>query len=359
MLLEIYIVFCSVSILLLFLIRLFSGSKRKRSRPLEEGISVIIPFRNEDRNLKGLLKDLSTQKVTPDLILFVDDHSSDNSAAKVLEFCEEHSFAQYLALPKGDQGKKKAIDKAMRSVSTPIVMTLDADVRLSQNFFASVEDLSSSSMCVRPVILTSRRFMQHFYALEQLLLSSFNYLLFPVYPITASGANLIYRKDDYLKYNDLASHGNISSGDDHFLLKNFLKNDRSVEISNQKQHAVYSEAPKGFGDYISQRVRWLSKTMIDKNPGDTLIGIYFLLYLIGGFALSLHLLFQGNFEGLLLIMLVRIVLDGAVLLTYDLPLKENRKVLLLPANQIIQPILMIVVMISSLFYKPKWKGRKI
>ena len=77
---------------------------------LKSGVSVLIPFRNEENSLPGILEDCARQSYPAELveILFVDDHSMDDSATIVRAAASEKAQFRYLELPPGMTGKKKA-----------------------------------------------------------------------------------------------------------------------------------------------------------------------------------------------------------------------------------------------------------
>ena len=68
-------------------------------------ISVIIPARNEEKNLPHLLDSLFNQSVQPDEIIVVDDHSQDQTK----HIAEEYGVTTFTAppLPAGWTGKNK------------------------------------------------------------------------------------------------------------------------------------------------------------------------------------------------------------------------------------------------------------
>ncbi len=93
-------------------------------------ISVIIPARNEEENIRGVLKSLKDQTETIDEIIVVDDNSTDRTAfiakemgAKVIQLKEEP--------PPGWQGKAWACWNGFLQSKGKIIVFLDADVRLS------------------------------------------------------------------------------------------------------------------------------------------------------------------------------------------------------------------------------------
>ena len=70
--------------LLLFLV-IGLGHKRVRNKAKDQpmsrlsvrDITVIIPFRNEKNNLEKVIKSLDAQRIKPERILFINDHSED------------------------------------------------------------------------------------------------------------------------------------------------------------------------------------------------------------------------------------------------------------------------------------------
>ncbi|SHE81191.1 Glycosyltransferase involved in cell wall bisynthesis [Thermoanaerobacter uzonensis DSM 18761] len=92
-------------------------------------VSVIIPARNEEKNLPHLLKSLKEQAYKPYEIIVVDDFSEDSTSeiakvfgAKVIKNKE---------LPQGWTGKNWALWNGFLESSGDVLIFLDADVRLS------------------------------------------------------------------------------------------------------------------------------------------------------------------------------------------------------------------------------------
>lgn len=93
-------------------------------------ISVIIPARNEEENIEGVLKSLKEQTEMIYEIIVVDDNSSDKTAeiarrmgAKVIQLKEDP--------PPGWQGKSWACWNGFLNSKGKIIVFIDADVRLA------------------------------------------------------------------------------------------------------------------------------------------------------------------------------------------------------------------------------------
>ncbi|WP_368986242.1 glycosyltransferase family 2 protein [Caldifermentibacillus hisashii] len=99
-------------------------------------ISVIIPARNEEKNLPRLLDSLFNQSVQPDEIIVVDDHSQDQTK----HIAEEYGVTTFTAppLPAGWTGKNWAVWNGYLRSSGHILLFLDADIQLAENAIQSL-----------------------------------------------------------------------------------------------------------------------------------------------------------------------------------------------------------------------------
>ncbi|MGE9268677.1 MAG: glycosyltransferase family 2 protein [Verrucomicrobiales bacterium] len=105
-------------------------------------ISVIIPARNEEKNLAPLLKALQAQSAPAHEIIVVDDHSEDATAALAREHGARVLSAQ--ALPSGWLGKPWACQQGAAQASGDWFLFLDADTRPAPDFLAKLSALTSA-----------------------------------------------------------------------------------------------------------------------------------------------------------------------------------------------------------------------
>jgi cellulose synthase/poly-beta-1,6-N-acetylglucosamine synthase-like glycosyltransferase len=104
-------------------------------------ISVIIPFRNEASNLKGLIRNLKSQDYPAEKfeILFSDDFSDDESTEIInREIAELSNF--YLIQPhrKDAPGKKAAIERALEKAAGDIIVNTDADCIMGPEWLKNI-----------------------------------------------------------------------------------------------------------------------------------------------------------------------------------------------------------------------------
>ncbi|MGI6189141.1 MAG: glycosyltransferase family 2 protein [Clostridiales bacterium] len=92
-------------------------------------VSVIIPARNEERNLPFLLDSLKKQTLSPYEIIVVDDFSSDKTAEIARQYGVK--LVQNTELPDGWTGKNWAVWNGFKKSTGDVIVFLDADVRLA------------------------------------------------------------------------------------------------------------------------------------------------------------------------------------------------------------------------------------
>ncbi len=94
-------------------------------------VSVIIPARDEEKNLPLLLADLSAQTLPPHEILCVDDASEDTTAQITL--AHGATLISLCDMPEGWTGKTLACQSGADAASGDLLLFLDADVRLGRD----------------------------------------------------------------------------------------------------------------------------------------------------------------------------------------------------------------------------------
>ena len=91
----------------------------------ENKISMIVPARNEERNLPKLLESIQQSKVKPEEVIVVDDASSDLTATVARSFGAEVVSSE--ELPAGWTGKTWACQQGANHANGDVLFFLDAD----------------------------------------------------------------------------------------------------------------------------------------------------------------------------------------------------------------------------------------
>jgi biofilm PGA synthesis N-glycosyltransferase PgaC len=322
-------------------------------------LTIIVPVRNEQERIYSLIHSIKNSEKLPSKIIFVDDHSEDETVHIIDSELSEYPI-KILHLPSDLSGKKMAIRHAIPFVSSKWILSLDADVWFEKKYFEALEKLPSADLYVLPAVLTAKVWWQHLFEVDILLVNAINLAVSGwKRPIIASGANMLYTKEAFLKFDQIASHQHISSGDDIYLLRDFRRNEANVRLFSRYSLAVFTETPQGFKEFMHQRLRWVAKT---GDVGDKLSN--FVIVLQGILSLtffSVIVVLALNAEVVLLIFMIalKITTDSLIFLLYFNRMRRMKAWLIMPLYELIYPLFFIVLVLLSFKFNPIWKGREI
>ena len=104
--------------------------------PVSHFFSIIIAVRNEENNISALLSDLQNQDFPVDNyeVIIVDDNSTDKSPNIVKSFCKKYPQLFHQLFLSGSTGKKRALQKGIEHARGDVVVTTDADCRMSSGW---------------------------------------------------------------------------------------------------------------------------------------------------------------------------------------------------------------------------------
>ena len=91
-------------------------------------VSIIIPARNEEINLKNILSDIKNLEYPIHEVICVDDQSTDNTADVIDQFSANKVSVEMI--PNGWKGKTWACQLGAETANGEILLFIDADVRL-------------------------------------------------------------------------------------------------------------------------------------------------------------------------------------------------------------------------------------
>ena len=322
-------------------------------------ITVLIPFRNEEHRLDRLLESISDLKEQPCKFIFIDDHSDDASVRVISERLTIENYS-ILALPDGITGKKRALRFASGEIETKYTLTIDADVEFNSSYISALSKLAEADMYVLPAIMISKKWYEHFYEIDLLLVTAANAGLSGLSrPIMASGANLLYKTDTFRKVDNLESHIKMASGDDTYLLRDFRENNADVRLHSSPDCSVTTETPQSFREFIDQRLRWIGKTGDIKDNLSTTLAVVQAFLTIGFFGLLLWSILEGSWKITVLLFVLKSITDLFLFYSYFNRVNRLRSWIFIPIYEILFPIYTLLILALLLTYKPKWKGRKI
>jgi glycosyltransferase involved in cell wall biosynthesis len=330
-------------------------------------ITIVVPFRHilgkaesVEPSLIALVHSLEIVSNNVEEMIFVNDHSTDSSAA----FLAQSGIPnlRVLNLSEDVKGKKAALELGVNAAKTEHIWTLDSDVELN-DFHAEEFQRFQSSLKTDLVILPVRM-KSGVGVLKTLQSLEWRYLQFLTWstarlkrPMMCNGANLIFKRKLFLE--NIESHRTVSSGDDMFLLSHVLKNKGSFEVHWKSFGVIVINPVSSWGEAISQRLRWAGKTAKLPFTKSTFFHVLFafvsalhVLALVGLFEPSRHLMCAYF---LMIKVLVEVLCMRSV---FSIRMSGMETLVAFP-QMLLYPVFSLVIFISSLFFKPKWKGRRV
>lgn len=232
-------------------------------------VSVLIAARNEEKNIEKLLESLKKQSFPKELfeVIIVNDHSIDNTDEIINDFINKNKELDVKLLKAEKKGKKHAISQALHSAINELVIVTDADCVLNDLWIESIVGFYQEEKCkmiLAPVLLSpAENLFEKMQVLEHLsLIGSTAGSASIGFPVMCNGANMAYERKAALEVEKFRKDFDIPSGDDMFLLEQFVKcyGHNNVKFLLSKSAVVKTKTCKTIKDFIRQRRRWVSKT---------------------------------------------------------------------------------------------------
>jgi cellulose synthase/poly-beta-1,6-N-acetylglucosamine synthase-like glycosyltransferase len=306
----------SLAVLLVYSLLIFRWSRGLRklkpgsaSGPeSREKLTVVVPFRNEEKTLPRLIQALARQQYPSERyeVFLVNDHSTDQSAVLAEELTQGLPQFHCIHL-KGDHlGKKAAIARAVSLSGSRWILQTDADCLPGPEFLRSHMQFIREYPCslVAGFVLPreeKRGFLEAFEILDTHSLagvgagsSAFGK------PVMCSGANLLYEKDLYAETRKFDPVDKTASGDDMFLLIGARKLGKKVGFNPDVRAMVRTAPVHHPGALLRQRKRWGAKTLYYRMPDIQALAVLVCLSALGVVCLPLWLFFHswgGIFAG--------------------------------------------------------------
>ncbi|MDZ7936375.1 MAG: glycosyltransferase [Emticicia sp.] len=361
-------------------------------------ISVIIPVRNEAKNILFLLQDLEKQTYPKHKfeVIIADDDSTDDTLKIVQAFQKNTSINLIInQLPpktNNTSPKKRAIDSSIKLASGQLITTTDGDCRVSEHWLETIANFQAQSgayLVSCAVTFNNATFERNAARYAQALLPrpyslihSFAHSLitnsqiiefaslvgsgacamFIQKPNMCNGANLTYLKSVFYEVNGFAGNEDLASGDDEFLMhKIAAKYPDKVKFLKDPSTIVETNAHSSWQSFYNQRKRWASKWKHYNNWQTTALAVFvFVANLVVPLAFSFWIFDFISTKNLFFVFTLKFSAEFIFLSLIISFLRKKSLIWLIPFVQIIYP--MYVVFFGLVAQKQGeylWKGRKL
>lgn len=336
-------------------------------------VSVIIPARNEEKNIGQLLDSILTQDYEKSLlqIIVIDDNSEDETARIVKTYEDKgvQLFNLKELLPDYEQQnayKKRAIEQAVIKASGELIVTTDADCVVPQTWISAIVSLyveKKPRLITGPVSFSyNTTLFQKFQALDFISMigitaASIQKGMFNL----ANGANLAYEKKAFLEVNGYSDIDQKASGDDMFLIyKIASKYKNEVAFLKNKDAIVTTRPNETLKEFVDQRFRWTSKSFSyqDKRITAILAGVYLynLLILICFFAALFGLMEWKTWFNVLF---SKMAVDYIFLRKVSVFFGQRNLLRIFLISEVLHVFYIVIIGSLGNFIKSQWKGRTI
>ncbi len=333
----------------------------------KEKFTIIIPFRNEAKNILELIKSLQILQYNPANfeVIFVDDASTDTSVNILKKEIHNHSNWYCISNKrKSNSPKKDAINTAINLAKYHWIITTDADCQVPKKWLHSLNAFINKNPNVKfiasPVLYkTNGSFLQEFQKIDFLSLIGATIGGFGIQrPFLCNGANLCYKKESFFELNGFKGNDSIASGDDIFLMEKFKSTfKKEVKFLKAKQAIVHTKPVQTISELYNQRIRWASKTVKTKDSFGKIVGVLvFLMNLIYIYSFWQLILGLPN-KQFIFILLLKYGIDYILIYKTNKFLDAKSSLSAYFLTSFLYPFFVVSVVFLSVFKKYKWKNR--
>jgi cellulose synthase/poly-beta-1,6-N-acetylglucosamine synthase-like glycosyltransferase len=336
-------------------------------------ITVIVPARNEEKNIENCISNLLQQNYPRDLmqVIIIDDDSEDDT----LKLAKSFSDSRLLILRSGENvtaqiprspGKKRAIATGIENSTGSLIITTDADCIAPVQWLRTIVAFYEEKM---PVFIAApvkysiqNRFSGIFQALDFLSLQGITAAgVHHSMLMMSNGANLAYEKKTYYEVGGFSGIDELASGDDLFLMQKIANDNKGKLMYCLTPEAIVSTIPAGsWYSFLQQRLRWASKARSYSDGRIT--AVLALVYLLN-FSLLILLIASTISFKLIFYWAALVLIKTGVELTFLYPVaKFFKQHSLLWYFFPSQPLHIIYTVVAGFFGQVKryeWKGRKV
>ncbi|MCP4707250.1 MAG: glycosyltransferase [Planctomycetes bacterium] len=234
-------------------------------------VAVVMAARNEEENIADALDTLLDQTYDNYTIYVVDDRSTDRTTEIVSEYQKRSSRIHLIRIdhvPAGFASKKFALHTAIRQSSQDLIVTTDADCRVSQRWLERIVSYFEAEvgMVIGLIHYTPKydTFLQRWQSFDFFALMCATAATTQMgLPFAGAGPSLAYRREVYNRIGGYGSLAHRTSGDDVLLIALVLqKTTVEFRFMPDKDAVVYTDTKTTWSDFYRQRQRWASNSGI-------------------------------------------------------------------------------------------------
>ncbi len=326
-------------------------------------VSVIICARNELKNLRNFLPSVLSQDYPDYQVIVVNDCSWDESGKYLEEMEDAYKHLKIVTIreqEKYQHGKKFALTLGIKAALHEHILLTDADCRPAGKNW--IRKMAAAFSDKKELVISYGAYEKNAGFLNKWIRfdTAMNALLYLGRALhhkayMGVGRNLAYTKGLFFRNKGFANHYHIMSGDDD-LFVNETTTPENTAVLIDPEVFTYSKPKSSLYTWIFQKKRHMSAGSYYKDRDRFFVGGYYFSLFLFWFALILAWMVKLNWQIVVGIVALRLVVQMIVCWKGYKKLDESDLFLLLPFFDIISAFLYPMLAVSNLFIKTKsWK----
>jgi poly-beta-1,6-N-acetyl-D-glucosamine synthase len=319
-------------------------------------ISVIVPCRNEDKNIRQLIESLMYQTYKNFELIIVNDHSEDDTRNHILN--AQNEFPGLRLIGAIAFGKKNALREGILYSTGNFIVTTDADCLHDKDWLKTIAQFQTRNLCdliICPVKLSNNKSV--FSKIQELeflsLVASGAGASGAGKPILCNGANLGFTRKVWLNSQEYL-HAEEQSGDDMFLLESVKRQGGKIKFLKSVGAMVTTAGTDSLKQFVKQRRRWAGKsTAYSDSEIIITAGIVFAINIMQLVLLILSIFHSEYILVFLFVSLFKYIVDTIFLLSVSSFFNYKNMIFWSLLLSIFYPFYIVSIGLSSIIWKPK------
>ncbi len=252
---------------------------RPGASPEQPVFEILIPARNEEKNIEACVRSVLNQTYPPDRfhVTVIDDHSTDATAQIVEKLTQTWpdrlGLLRYTDTQPHQAYKKAAIQFGIEHTRSDLIATIDADCTAQSTWLESLArhfepdvGMVSGYILINPQ--TEKTLFHKIQSLEFLgLVTTGAGAIGSGTPVISNGANLSYRRSVFEEVDGFRNIDHLPSGDDDLLMQKIHRLTRwKIRFAFEKSAHNFTRPVAHWRQFLNQRTRWASKSAHYRNP---------------------------------------------------------------------------------------------
>ncbi len=271
-----YFLFLLLIVYIRQIISFYNGLARltKGTNTIEHTITIIIPARNEEKNIGECLHSLLLQHYPKEKfsIIVVDDRSTDTTANVVREISQQTGFI--VTLLSSDEPslirspKIRALTRGIQHSSSEIIVTTDADCIAPPDWISTINSYFETRVGIVTGVTVYKKNQQRnsmFWGIQFLDFLSYTAIAAGAIGmnkvLVSNGSNMAFRTQAFNETGGFETLTHLNTGDDSLLAQKIVGNGKwKPRFAFEESAAIVTHAVSTWKEVLHQRMRWVGQT---------------------------------------------------------------------------------------------------